>query len=186
PFMGRFTPDGRHYLTGNLYWGPDVVGTWTEAPRGDVTAIRFAEQEVDGAVRHYLVGRAETGASPEGVAISPDGRWAVTTNLEVSYAPAEDPRHTPFSSLTLIRIAPDTGRLTTVGTYAFDGVLPEAAAWDASSRFVAVANYDQLDPATPGGSIDFWRLADGAEPRLVKLRASVAAPHGPHSIVLAP
>ncbi|MEM8797789.1 MAG: hypothetical protein AAGE61_19660, partial [Pseudomonadota bacterium] len=87
PFMGRFTPDGRHFMSGNLYWGNDVVGIWTEAPAGDVTSIRFETEAGDGGLRHYLVGKAETGISPEGIAISPDGEWAVTTNLEVSYAP---------------------------------------------------------------------------------------------------
>ena len=184
PFMGRFTPDGNHFLTGNLYWGGDVVGIWTEAPAGDVTSIRFATEAGENGPRHFLVGRAETGVSPEGIAISPDGEWAVTTNLEVSYAPADDPRHTPYASLTLIDIDTDTGRLHTVGTYAFDGILPEAAAWDASSRYVAVVNYDQLDPSREGGSIDFWRLVGGDAASLVKLRKSIETPHGPHSIVL--
>ncbi|MEM6713344.1 MAG: hypothetical protein AAF590_13850 [Pseudomonadota bacterium] len=107
----------------------------------------------------------------------------MTTNLEVSYAPADDPRHTPYSSLTLIDIDPETGRLESVGTYAFDGVLPEAAVWDASSRFVAVVNYDQLDPSREGGSIDFWKLVEGADTLLVKQRPSIPTPHGPHSIV---
>ncbi|MEM6973040.1 MAG: hypothetical protein AAF577_09570 [Pseudomonadota bacterium] len=185
PFMGRFTPDGRHFLTGNLYWGSDVVGIWTEAPTGDVTAIRFAAEPGETGPRHFLVGRAGTGISPEGIAISPDGQWIVTTNLEVSYAPSDDPRHTPFSSLTLIRIARETGRLTTVGTYAFDGILPEAAVWDASSSFVAVVTYDQLDPQTPGGAIDFWRLVTAPSPMLVKQRQSLPTPHGPHSMVRA-
>ena len=184
PFMGRFTPDGSHFLTGNLYWGGDVVGVWTEAPAGDVTSIRFASEAGENGPRHFLVGRAETGISPEGIAISPDGEWAVTTNLEVSYAPSDDPRHTPYSSLTLIDIDQDTGWLHTVGTYAFDGILPEAAVWDASSSYVAVVNYDQLDRHREGGSIDFWKLVKGDATSLVKLRTSIETPHGPHSIVL--
>lgn len=184
PFMGRFTPDGRHFLTGNLYWGADVPGFWTEAPAGDVTSIRFAaEASSEGEPRHFLVGRAETGVSPEGIAISPDGRWVVTTNLERSYVPADDPRHTPFSSLTLIEIDRD-GTLRTHGTHAYDGVLPEAAAFDASGRYVAVVTYDQFDSSMPGGSIDFWRLVEEPEPILVKLRRSLSVPHGPHSMVL--
>lgn len=184
PFMGRFTPDGGHFLTGNLYWGGDVVGVWTEAPAGDITAIRFATEAGDNGPRHFLVGRAETGRSPEGIAISPDGEWAVTTNLEVSYAPADDPRHTPYASLTLIDIDPATGRLQTVGTYAYDGILPEAAVWDSTGRYVAVVTYDQLDRDREGGSIDFWRLVGGESPKLVKMRSSIPTPHGPHSIVL--
>ncbi len=40
--MGRFTPDGRHFIVNNLYWGSDVEGTWTEAPKGSINSIRLA------------------------------------------------------------------------------------------------------------------------------------------------
>lgn len=184
PFMGRFTPDGTLYLTGNLFWGPDVPGTWTEAVDGDVMAIRFDAAPAEGDPRHLIVGRAPTGASPEGIAISPDGRWAVTTNLEISYAPVDDPRHTPYASLTLLAIDPAAGSLETAGTYYFDGILPEAATFDASGRYVAVVNFDQHVGGAPGGSIDFWRLIDGNAPKLVKTRTSVPVSHGPHSTTL--
>ncbi|MGF1553695.1 MAG: hypothetical protein ACFBWO_14550 [Paracoccaceae bacterium] len=184
PFMGRFTPDGAFYLTANLYWGPDVVGTWTEAPEGDVTAIRVGAESEDGEVHNTLAGRVGTARSPEGIAISPDGEWAVTTNLEVSYAPADDPRHTPYASLTLIDLDPETGTMETVATFPYDGILPEAAAFDASGRYVMVVNYDQPDGGPEGGSIDVWRLVDGDDPKLVRTRHSIQVPHGPHSTVL--
>ena len=185
PFMGRFSPDGSHYLTANLFWGPDVPGIWTEAVDGDVMSIRFDAEGAGGdGPRHFIVGRALTGASPEGIAISPDGEWAVTTNLEVSYAPADDPRHTPYASLTLIDIDRETGRLSAVDTYYFDGILPEAAAFDASGRYVSVVNYDQHVGGAEGGSIDFWRLVEGDAPKLVQTRTSVTVPHGPHSTML--
>ena len=184
PFMGRFTPDGAFYLTANLYWGPDVVGIWTEAPEGDVTTIRVGTAADGGEVRNTLVDRAMTGRSPEGIAISPDGEWAVTTNLEVSYAPADDPRHTPYASLTLIDLDPSTGTMETVGTFPYDGILPEAAAFDASGRYVMVVNYDQHIGGAEGGSLDFWRLVDGEAPKLVQTRTSVPVPHGPHSTAL--
>lgn len=185
PFMGRFTPDGAHYLTANLFWGPDVPGIWTEAVDGDVMSIRFdAEGAGENGPRHFIVARALTSASPEGIAISPDGEWAVTTNLEVSYAPADDPRHTPYSSLTLIDLEPETGGMETIGTYYYDGILPEAATFDASGKFVSVVNYDQLPGGAEGGSIDFWRLIEGDDPKLVQTRTSVPVPHGPHSMKL--
>ncbi len=185
PFMGRFTPDGSHYLSVGLYWGPDVPGIWTEAVDGDVMSIRFdASGEGDRGPRHLIVGRSITGASPEGIAISPNGEWAVTTNLEVSYAPADDERHTPYSSLSLIHIDPATRKLTTVGTYYYDGILPEAATFDASGNYVAVVNFDQHVGGAEGGSIDFWRLVTGEEPKLVQTRTSVPVPHGPHSTTL--
>ena len=185
----RFTPDGRHLIANAVYWGPDVQGQWTEAPRGSLFSIRLeAGEGADGSIRHALVSRIMTGVSPEGLAISPNGRYAVTTNLERSYLPYDDPRITWWSSLTLAEIDPETGVLTHVGDYAYDGILPEAAAFDASSQFLAVVTYDHFDDARQGGSVDFWRLAnDPLEPRrskLVKTEYSVPVTRGAHSIVL--
>lgn len=187
PFMGRFTPDGRHFLVVNLYWGSDVEGTWTEAPRGDVMSIRMAtETTSDGNINHRIVSKAETSISPEGIAISPDGRYIVTTNLERSYLPKKDSRITMYSSLTLLQIDPKTGQIETFGDYNFDGILPEAATFDASGNFVAVVNYDHFDDNIPGGTVDFWRLVKQPEPKLIKLNYSVRVTRGPHSMVLVP
>ena len=188
PFMARFTPDGRHLIVNNLYWGPDVQGTWNEAPRGDVVSIQLeAGQAADGSPRHALVSRAMTGVSPEGLAISPDGRCVVTTNLERSYLPYDDGRITWFSSLTLMTLDPQTGRLTRIGDFPYDGILPEAAAFDASSRYLAVVTYDHFDDRIAGGSIDFWRIAADPldpQPMLVKTNHSVPVTRGAHSMVL--
>jgi DNA-binding beta-propeller fold protein YncE len=189
PYMARFTPDGRHVIVNALYWGPDVQGTWTEAPRGSVVSVRLsAGQALDGSPRHALVSRALTGVSPEGLAISPDGRLAVTTNLERSYLPFDDPRITWYSSVTLLTLDPQSGTLTRIADYAYDGILPEAAAFDASSQFLAVATYDHFNDRRPGGSVDFWRVArDQLDPNrieLVKTEHSVSVARGVHSLVL--
>ncbi len=190
PFMVRFTPDGRYAIANALYWGADVEGRWSEAPRGSLVSIRLeAGTQADGSPRHALVSRAETGVSPEGLAISPDGRYVVTTNLERSYLPYDDERITWFSSLTLVTLNPETGQLERVGDYPFDGILPEAAAFDASGEFLAVVNYDFFDDRIPGGSIDFWRIATdplNPQPMLVKTQYSVPVTRGAHSIVLVP
>lgn len=190
PYMARFTPDGRHVIVNGLYWGPDVEGRWSEAPRGSVVSIRLeAGTQADGSPRHALVSRAMTGVSPEGLAISPNGRYVVTTNLERSYLPYNDDRITWFSSLTLITLDPQTGQLNRVADYPFDGILPEAAAFDASSQYLAVVNYDFFDDRTQGGSIDFWRIASdplNPQPMLVQTRYSVPVTRGAHSMVLVP
>lgn len=190
PYIARFTPDGRYILVNGLYWGADVEGTWSEAPRGSVVSVRLeAGKQNDGTPRHALVSRAETGVSPEGLAVSPNGRYAVTTNLERSYLPYNDPRITWFSSLTLIGIDPQTGRLTRFGDFAYEGILPEAAAFDASSQFLAVVNYDRFDDRIKGGSIDFWRIATDPlipQPILVKTPYSIPVTRGAHSMVLVP
>jgi DNA-binding beta-propeller fold protein YncE len=188
PYMGRFTPDGRHFIVNNLYWGADVEGTWTEAPKGSINSIRLeAGTQEDGSPRHALISRSPTGVSPEGLAISPNGRYVVTTNLERSYLPYNDNRITWYSSLTLVTLNPETGQLNHVGDYPFDGILPEAAAFDASSQYLAVANYDHFDDSIKGGSIDFWRIGTdplNPKPQLIKTNYSIPVTRGIHSMVL--
>ncbi|MEM6432657.1 MAG: beta-propeller fold lactonase family protein [Cyanobacteria bacterium P01_D01_bin.115] len=190
PYMVRFTPDGQYAIANALYWGTDVEGRWTEAPRGSIVSIRLeAGTQADGSPRHALVSRAITGVSPEGIAISPDGRYIVTTNLERSYLPYDDNRITWFSSLSLLTLDPATGQLRHVGDYPYDGILPEAATFDASGQYVAVANYDHFDDRVQGSSIDFWRIAADPldpQPMLVQTRYSVPVTRGAHSLVLVP
>ena len=190
PFRALFTPDGNHVVVSSLNWGPDIAGTWIEAPVGSVQTVRMnAETRSDGSVRHALVDHVQTGVSPEGLAVSPDGRWVATTNLERSYLPYEDPRITWWSSITLARLDQDTGQLALVGTFNYDGILPEAAVFDNSGSFLAVANYDHFDDRKTGGSIDFWRIQ--ADPmnrdnvQLIKTEHSVRVARGAHSMVIA-
>jgi len=188
--MARFTSDGRHLIVNNLFWGPDVEGRWNEAPRGSINSIRLETgTQADGSPRHALVSRAMTGVSPEGLAVSPDGRYVVTTNLERSYLPYDDDRITWFSSLSFFTLDPQTGQLSHIADYPYDGILPEAAAFDASSQYLAVVTYDQFDDRIPGGSIDFWRIAADPlhpQPLLVQTRYAIPVTRGAHSMVLVP
>ncbi len=190
PFRALFTPEGGHVVVSSLNWGPDIDGTWIEAPVGSVQTVRMnAATKADGTVRHALVDHVETGVSPEGLAVSPDGRWVATTNLERSYLPYDDPRITWWSSITLARLDEGTGQLERVGTFNYDGVLPEAAVFDNSGSFLAVASYDHFDDRKLGGSIDFWRIQ--ADPmnhdnvQLIKTEHSVPVARGAHSMVIA-
>lgn len=190
PYRVLFTPDGTHAVTNALYWGPDIAGIWIEAPRGQVLTVRMnAEVGEDGTARHALVDRVMTGVSPEGLAVSPDGRWVATTNLERSYLPYDDSRITWYSSVTLAALDQETGDLTEIGTFNYDGILPEGAVFDNSSSYLAVANFDHFDDRREGSSIDFWRIqADPLDPgntQLVKTEHSVPVARGAHSMVIA-
>jgi len=111
PFLVRFSGDGRFALCNSMYCGADI-GT---SPRGAVSCIRIAAlQKPDGAVVHQLVSHSETGYGPEGMAVSPDGHYVVTANLEQSFEPSGSSRQTFFASITLLRL--DTaGYLDRVG-----------------------------------------------------------------------
>ncbi len=190
PYRVFFTPDGSHAVTNAVYWGPDIAGTWIEAPRGAVLTVRMnAEIRDDGTVRHAFVDRVITGVSPEGLAVSPDGRWVATTNLERSYLPYDDARITWYSSMTLAALDQATGDLTEIGTFNYDGILPEAAVFDNSGNYLAVANYDHFDDRREGSSIDFWRIQtdplDPGNTQLIKTEHSVPVARGAHSMVIA-
>ena len=182
-FTAIFTPNGQFVLLNAML--PFV--------RGTVTSIRVGAPvapggQPDGKPHHFLVSHVLAGIFPEGLAVSPDAHWAVTSNLENSTWPLDDPRQGFFSSLTLIRLDPVTGQLTRVGDFPFDGMLPEAPVFDDSSRFLAVTNYSQLRDPAGGGSIDFWRLSTDAfapeRTELVKLQESVPVPRGPQSMAI--
>lgn len=189
PYRVEFTPDGDHVVLNALYWGPDIAGTWIEAPRGSVLTVRMNAEGEGETARHAFVSRVQTGVSPEGLAVSPDGRWVATTNLERSYLPYGDPRITWYSSITLARLESTTGQLTDVGTFAYDGILPEAAVFDNAGRYLAVATYDHFDDRIRGGSIDVWRIQadplDASAVQLVKTQVSVPVTRGAHSMAIA-
>ncbi|XWN33642.1 MAG: hypothetical protein ROR55_11550 [Devosia sp.] len=190
PYRVLFTPDGSHAVTNALYWGPDIAGIWIEAPRGQLVTVRMnAEEREDGTVRHALVDRVMTGVSPEGLAVSPDGRWVATTNLERSYLPYDDDRITWYASVSLAALDQETGDLTEVGTFSYDGILPEAVQFDNSSRYIAVANFDHFDDRRAGSSIDFWRIQtdplDPGNTQLIKTEHSVPVARGAHSMAIA-
>jgi len=191
PMRVLWSPDGRHAIVNATYWGPDIAGTWIEAPRGSIATIRMnAETRDDGSVRHAFVSRIPTGVSPEGLAVSPKGDWIVSTNLERSYLPYHDERITWFSSLTLAKFDPASGQLTEAGTFSYDGILPEAAVFDNSGKFIAVATYDHFDDSKRGGSIDIWRIQsdplDLANVQLIKTEHSVPVTRGVHSMTIVP
>ncbi len=173
PFRVLWTPDARFALVNS-----------SEA--NTVLSVRVGTQTAGGAISHRVVSRAKTGTLPEGLCISPNGRWVVTTNLEHSYEPSGSPKRSLFSSLTLFRFNPATGALKQAGTFAFDGMLPESAVFDNSSRFLAVTNYSHFDPNRKGGTLDFWRLAESAKRlELVKMDFSVPVSRGPQTMTIA-
>ncbi len=190
PFLVRFSPDGRYVLTNSSYASIDGVSVLPGATlRGSVLSVRLAaETAADGSPVHQLASRAATSSIPEGLSISPDGRYVVTTNLEQSTFAVDDPKQGFFSSLTLLRFDPATGLIESAGDFAFDGVLPEAAVFDNSSRFLAVTNFTFFDSSRKGSSIDFWRVAgDVFDPNrieLVKMNYSIPVTRGAHSMAI--
>ena len=180
PFKAQFTPNGRFVVVNAMYPG---------SVRGSVTAVGLnVDTASEASPKHQIVSRALAGVLPEGLAMSPDGKWVVTTNLEQSTQPFDNAKQGFYASLTLLRLEPESGFLERVSDYSFDGILPESVVFDNSSRYLAVATFDHYDGRKPGGSIDFWRLTgDYYNPKrieLVKTGYSVPVRRGVHSMVL--
>lgn len=108
PYIVRFTPDGRHALVNGTYAALGYNLTPDAAPRGSVQSIRVGV-DGDGPPQHRFVARAQTGSVPEGLDVSPDGRFVVTANLERSTPKPGGPQMARYGSITLIRLDPETG-----------------------------------------------------------------------------
>ena len=137
---------------------------------------------------HVIVAAAAMGASAEEFAVSPDGSAVVTLNMERSFLTPDDPRLTYHSSLTLMSWDADGERLLTHGTFPFEGILPEGITFDASGRFLAVANFAHANPGRPieETTVDFWRLVDGPQPLLVQRDVRLPVMRGAHVVKVQP
>lgn len=180
-----FSPDGRYFFANGSPGGVDSK----DPQPGVVLSVRLSDQtSLSAEPRHELVSRANTGHLPEGLAISPDGQVLVTVNLENTYLPVGSAERGRFASLSLVAVDAATGVLTSAGEYPFEGMLPESAVFDRSSRRLAVANYGRLDNLRANGSIDFWRvISDTNQPkrwRLVKTDYSVPVQRGVHTLAI--
>lgn len=191
PYMGRFTPDGRHFIVNELHWGQGVEGFLVGAPAGSIAAIRLSDQPSqvlipegtpEPTIVHEVVSRATVGVSPEGMAVSPDGKWVVTANLRRSMLPAGDARLTPGGSVSLLSVDAG-GQLETHGEYDI-GAMPEGISFDAAGRHVIVTQFKSFNPAVVDGELAFFKLVGGSRPRLIPGDFFVGVGVGPHGVVI--
>jgi len=182
--VAKWTPDSRFLLAADTNWGSggglDMLFNQSGA------LVSFA---IDGSGPRE-VSRVQPGLSVEGFALSEDGRYAVTVNMGRTYLP-DNPllRFWPGrnrSSLRLVAIDPQTGRLEMQGEEAyFDGVLPEDAIFDADGDSLAVAVFHlRSAPGRRRGFVDLWRVAETEDgPRLFNTGERLETVRGPHDLV---
>ncbi|WP_245468508.1 MULTISPECIES: lactonase family protein [unclassified Mesorhizobium] len=194
PFVGRFTPDGRHYLTSN--WGrnfvaADLEGRIPETP-STVSVVQLAAPEAPAdAARHRLVARTETDLSAEGIAISPDGRLVATVNMRGTAFPPASARFQRHATVTLLSFDPATGGIVKIADYPFEGSLPEGGSFDRTGdHFLATVFQGHADagPET-GAGLEVFRVvkgdaASGERPSLERI-GRIPLTHGAHHVDLA-
>lgn len=188
PFVGRFSPNGRFYLTSN--WGRDFAATTLDGrlPRtpSTISVIRLADASAAGeAVRHDRIADVATDNSAEGIAVSPDGTLVATVNMRTTAFTPDSPRFQRLSSVTLLRFDPDSGALAKIADYPMDGVLPEGGAFDLSGEhFLATVFQGHAGAnAETGPGLETFRVVKGEPPRLERL-GRIPLPHGAHHVVL--
>jgi len=177
--VGNWHPSGRYFITTDVAWGSGSLGAIFNR-KGKLTSTKFDPKR-----SHEIVSEAKVGLSPEGFDVSPDGNYAIVANMRRTYGPKSFwfvPAR-KNSSLSLVKINPETGALQTLGKqYGFEGALPEDAIFDKESNSIAVAVYHKQDEAFPTqGWLDFWELE---EDRLIKTSQRIHLTRGVHNLLL--
>ncbi|GFE66815.1 YncE family protein [Litoreibacter roseus] len=186
PMSGKFSRDGRHFVTNDLGWGPDLGPdrNGTYAPPSTLTSIRLAGPE-DAEPRHFSMGGVSVPQHAESIAFSNDGTMIVTLNLGQTWIPEGEPGHS-LSSLTLVEFDAVTGLMEHAGDWEMLGILPEGVAFDASDRYVVAGIFEYEGPEPRASALEFWRVQRdvGEAPRLVPTGYAVETGPGAHSLVV--
>jgi DNA-binding beta-propeller fold protein YncE len=183
PMLGRFTPDGRYYITSDLQWGPDVPGFFN-VNQGLLTTIRVAAPDTPtDKVQHFTVAVTEGGLASETIAISPDGQFIVTSSMRNTGKLKSDPIYNPEAALGLYRIDSTTGVLKKMGEWMFEATLPQGLAFDASGNFIFVGVNAYNDTPMQGG-VEVWQLRRGEKASLERTNTVIRLPRGVHTLSL--
>lgn len=180
PFVGRFTPDGRHFIS--LDWGRNLAaGTLEERlpiTPSRLSVIRLASSEAPDAM-HRRVGGIETDLSSEGIAISPDGDLVAVISMRGTVLPPASKRHTTTGSVVLFRFDRREGTLRRMGAREVAGILPEGAAFDRRGRSLLVSVFQRWD--CPGGALLVYPIESSGTLGRPK---AMPTPHGIHHVVV--
>ena len=192
PVSGYFTPNGKFFVANSVHWGDDgnVIDEALAASDGSLNSIQFTSTgDNPSQIQHKIVSTVKTGISPEGLAMSRDGRLIATPNMIRSFMPWDDSRMTSYSSISLVRMNPDTGQLSSPEEYRLDGnVLPQGIVFDAEGENLAVTSFINFDLTERRGGIHFFRVVDGDgdKPRLETTGFQASVVRGPHQLFLIP
>lgn len=192
PHHGQWTADGRHFVVSEMHWAGGFDGVLASTGQGSLSVIRVSDVptavqpdgSIDSTMAHTVVSRAAVGISPGGLAISPDDRWVVTSNMRHSgsYGGTSMVQGGSVSLLSLSA----AGVLSQHGEYALDA-LPQGIAFDRDGRHVLVTQFQSLDPQAVDGEMTFFRLntgGNGRAPKLIQGAEFIGVGVGPHGVIV--
>ncbi|MEO0836991.1 MAG: hypothetical protein AAFY16_13695 [Cyanobacteria bacterium J06642_3] len=183
----RFTANGRFLLVSDLKWSTKPLQQldFLMNPLGEAIAIRFEPEKEE---LPLITSRVEVGLSPEGFALSPDNSLIVTVNLRRTYLPDYVPvwRGKSYSSLSLVKFDLQSGQLTNIDEYGFEGLLPEQVTFDKSGKYLATVIFNYRQPSPEKGAVEFWNVTPGDQPQLSRTGLKIDVVRGAHDITLVP
>lgn len=184
PMSGKFSQDGRHFVTNDLKWGPDVEGFYVNAPNAQLTSIRLAGLDAADP-RHVIVGGVEVPRHAESIAFSNAGDLIATLNIGQTWIEADAPGHS-HSSLSLVAFDPASGQMRHLGDWEMEGILPEGVAFDADDSHVVAGIFEYEGPEPRASALEFWRVKrqPGIDPRLIPTGYAIPTGPGAHSLIV--
>lgn len=177
PFSGKFTPDGRFFITNNA----QVLST-QKLPKGTLSVIQLAnEKNISSNAKHQIVSTA-VADSPEGMAISADGDLVATVNKLVSSYPEDTKGLSQNFSISLFKLNTQAGHLTKVAEQSAEGMLSKGIHFDASGDHLAIAVSNYFKPKKTG-AIEIWRVARSPSFALERTNQIINVGEGTHAVV---
>ena len=181
PYSGRFTSDGKYYLTANWKrnFKADSIEGRLPNQASTVSVIRLGNNS------HQVIKTVASDRSSEGIAISPDGNLVATANMRETALPISSNRFTREATVSLFSFDSNSGQLSKAGNFPFEGVLPEGISFDATGEHLIVATFEYLDSNRPTGGLEVWRVKP--EPNLgLQYAGRINVPYGSHQIIISP
>jgi DNA-binding beta-propeller fold protein YncE len=165
---GLFSPNGKFYVVPNLNWDKGYN------QKGELIVIQFAPKG-----NHTISGKTEVGISPEGFAISNQGKWIAVSNMGTNFMPIDLPIFGQKASISLLAFDQETGKLEMKDTQEWEGILPEGIAFDAQDSMLVVTSFDYLDLSKRQGGIHFWQIQND---KLLNTQFKISLTRGCHFV----
>ena len=184
PMSGKFSRDGRYFVSNDLQWGPDVRGFYVNAPPSQFTSIELAALDAE-EPRHFVVSGASLPRHAESLAFSNAGGLIASLNIGQTWIPEGEVGHSS-SSLSLIRFDEESGQLTHLGDWPLGGILPEGIAFDASDRYVVAGVFEYEGPEPRQSGLEVWEVVQSEDgvPGLEDTGHRIPTGPGAHSLIV--
>ncbi|MEM6433201.1 MAG: beta-propeller fold lactonase family protein [Cyanobacteria bacterium P01_D01_bin.115] len=183
PVVGKFTSDGRYYITSDLMWGPEVPRFYGYQGQGTLTTIAVGlPSTATDVVQNQLVAVTPGGFQSETLAISEDGTLLALSNMRTTGLPRDSELFDPNASISLYRIDLSSGALTKLDEVTFEALLPQGLAFDPSGQqlYVGVNEYFDGETTSSEGGVEVWDIVD--QSHLERTNKRYRAPRGVHVV----